>query len=186
MAKFYSVLPSRQQVALVFLAIIFPISFWSIIVFFREMPSYLMRMNAWDILGVLAYTLSITLLDSLLLIAILVFLAVLIPHRFFRDHFAAQGIIIGYLIILWAISYHYISSAETLSILVKQSRLGWSIWLGSFFVIAIILNFQVIRSSAFQQIIIRFVDRLSVLSTIYIVLNSISLIIVVMRNLGVR
>ena len=178
-------LPLLLQVYQIFLAIIFPVSFWTLFFFFRELPSYLMRMPGWDILGVFAYSMVVSLLDSLLITAAVLFIAFILPGRFFRDHLVAQGIVQAYLIILTAVLFHL---ASTWNLLPSTIIFPWLILLsiGLFIGVSIFLNRLVIVSEKLQANIHLFFERLTVLATIYLLINLFAVLVVIIRNFGVR
>ncbi len=173
--------PLYLQVYQILLAIIFPVSFWTLVFFFRELPSYLMRMPSWDILGVFAYSMFVSLLDSMLITAIVVFIAFVLPKRFFRDHLVAQGIVQSYLIILLAA---LVQLASTSNLLPELTRIPWFnlLFIGFFIGASISLNRLVIFSDNIQAKIHLFIERLTVLATIYLFLNLCAVLIVILRN----
>ncbi len=167
------------------MAIIFPINFWSVIFFFRELPSYILRLTIWDILGVFAYTQIIALLDSLLLL-----IGLIIPSLFFspsvrKDHFVPIASAVGYIAMIWIIPYHFLNVLAEWSPLFLQSWVAW-LWVGLFILVSGSTVYLIQSSSKLRNGILSFIDRITPLSWIYLFSNLASVLIVIIRNLGLR
>jgi hypothetical protein len=176
-------LPDRRQIFLLFLAIIFPVSFWSLIIFFRELPSYLLRMNIWEITGVFSYTQFIVLLDCIIILFFVLGLAIVLPRKYFLSQFTPQATITSYLAILWIIPFHYRTSLIQIHPKFEEPWFNW-LWLGIMTALFISSIYVVKKSSRLQRGIQIFVDKLSLVSSMYLILSLISLIIIFFRNLG--
>jgi hypothetical protein len=178
-------LPERRQIFIVFLAIIFPVNFWSLIVFFRELPSYLMRMKIWDIAGIFSYTQLIVLLDCLIILTFILGLAFVFPRKYFLDQFTPQATIASYIAILWIIPFHFRTSLITLLPAIQRPWFIW-FWMGIFFIIFLSSIYWIMHSTSLQNAIRVFVDKLSVVSSVYLALSLIGLVVITIRNFGLR
>jgi hypothetical protein len=183
LAELRRCLPARGDVWAVFLAIVFPINFWSVIFFLRELPSYLMRMRVWDILGVLAYTQVIALLDSLFLLAILLGATFLLPIPSIRKHFIVAGTAAAFIAILGVVPFHY--KAELLQSFPALQQ-SWVIWGWAAFLVLLLVGavYALLRSPRIENRLRNFLDRLAVLSSAYLVFSLLALLVVIVRNLG--
>lgn len=180
MIHLFRPLPSKQQIYLFFLAVLFPINFWAWIGFLRELPSYLLRLPIWNIIGILAYLLTIALVESILLFSFILLLSLLFPPV--RTHFPGLPTIWAYLTILWVLPFHYADSIVGFLPFTGQTWfIGiWMFALPLSYLTAAIL-FQ--RNHRLDAVILGFLDRLSVLSAVYLVFNAAAVVIVFVRNL---
>jgi hypothetical protein len=174
--------PSWQQIFPVFLIILFPVTFWSVLNFTRELPSYLMRMKIWEIIGIFAYTQVFALLESTLFLLILIFIAELLPYQLFLKHFTSQGALISLLATLWIIPLHY--KSQILDAFPRfENTWIWAIWLGLFIALVFGISLLFRRYSKLEQSFHKFIDKLSVVSMMYLTVDVASLGIIIIRNL---
>jgi hypothetical protein len=173
--------PTWQQVFPVFLTILFPVTFWSVLNFSRELPSYLMRMKIWEIVGVFAYTQVFAFLESSLLLLSLIIIAELLPYPLFLKHFTTQAALISILATLWIIPLHY--KTQILTIFPKFEN-SWAsgIWLGIFVALVVGLSFLLSRYKRLERAFDTFIDKLTVVSSLYLIVDISSLLIVLIRN----
>jgi hypothetical protein len=145
----------------------------------NEVPGWVLRLNTWDLIGVIAYTQAFALFESLVFVLILVIVSVILPAKFFRNKFVAVATSIVILTTAWFILAHYQDDIIRLWG-VKQFALWTGIYLLSI-VGAIVLVF---RFNRVENSINIAVQRLSVLSSIYIFLGVLSVVIVIIRNIS--
>jgi positive regulator of sigma E activity len=67
------------------------------------------HLNFWDVVGILAYTQTVGLLESAMVLLVLILLGAILPARLFRDEFVAQGSMLVLLTLGWAIAARYTS-----------------------------------------------------------------------------
>ncbi|MCZ7553975.1 MAG: hypothetical protein M5U05_15565 [Anaerolineales bacterium] len=175
-------LPNREQVVLLFLAISLPINFWALVVFLQELPAYVLRMSAWEILSVLAYILTLALVDSLILLAICVILLLFMPTSLLKGRYTAAGTMSAYLIILWLIPIQYQESIAARFHVVEQSWFVW-LWLALLFASFALFAIILVRSEKFERMIRAYLERVSLLASVYLFFNFAGLLIVIARNL---
>jgi len=84
-------LPSRQQLAQVYAIIVLILYSWTILWFFWKLPTWRIFLTAWEITGVLAFSLATVLVESLIALGIPVVVASCLPRRWFGDVFVARG-----------------------------------------------------------------------------------------------
>jgi hypothetical protein len=165
------------------------------------MPSLLEHLRFTEVLVVSAYTLSFALLESLTVFIILVAIGFIFPGWVIRDNWVANGAVIIVITALWVISYHYFSTIIPvfnnllLSIiqLIKLSIsdqsiniLGFSfflfIWVMGFVMLVIFAHRRVRRVKVAAGIR-SLVDRLAILTIIYLTIDLISGIVIFFRLL---
>lgn len=163
--------PPRREILLVFAACLFPIHIWAIVLFLVEVPALIHRASTAELLGVFAYVLVVALVESIVLLCSLVLLCIILPSRFFRDKFVSQGTMYAFITSAWAMSIH------PQGIIILEWHLV---------PLMISLAIATILIHRIKQLDIRinsFVERLSVLSFIYIIIDIVSVFIVAFRNL---
>lgn len=173
-APFYRRIPSSRNIVDAYLACLFPIQVWSIYNLLREVPAWLRQMSLWDLIGVVSYTQMFVLFESVVIFLSLVILSVVLPAGWFRDKFVALGTGIVYLSVVWFILAHINDRYWDLRQFLP--------WIG-LFLLSQILFFSLIHySHKLQSIIVSLVNRVAVLSIVYLLIDLISVLIVVIRN----
>jgi hypothetical protein len=173
----YRRIPSRRNIIYAYMAALFPIQAWSIYNLLREVPAWLRQMSGWDLIGVVSYTQMFVLFESVFIFLPLVFLSALLPASWFSGKFVALSTGIVYLSAAWFILSH-ITDLPLLSSSLPRF-LPWNVlfWLSQ------ILFFSLIHySPKLESIIASFVDRLAVLSVLYLSIDLAAVLIVVIRN----
>jgi len=165
---FYRRIPSRRNIVDVYLACLFPIQVWSIYNSLREVPAWLRQMSLWDLIGVVSYPQMFVLFESVVIFLPLVFLSALLPAGWFRDKFVALATGIVYLSVVWFILAHILGQFLP--------------WIGLFLFSQILFFFLIHSSHKLQSIIVSWVNRVAVLSIVYLLIDLISVLIVVIRN----
>ena len=167
-----------REIILVLAACIFPIYVWSIIQRLREVPAWILRTTAWELVGVIAYTQAFALLESLVVLTILIFLGMILPARFFRDKFVPLSSMIVFLTAMWAVFAHFNDGYIRL----------WTIkqfipWFGVY-VLSIGLGYLVVqRDERLAGSIRALVEKIMVLSYIYVIVGIISVFVIIIRNI---
>jgi hypothetical protein len=175
---------TRQEIWLVFAVAAFPIHFWAWLNFLREVPAYILHVKIWDILGILAYVQAYALLESLLVLATLIFLAYITPRRFLQERFVPQGAILAIIPALWMIPFHYQNRiAQALSMQVTGYVIFLATWLFTFIIALLDLSLIFRRHPRFEAGLCSFADKLTVLATVYIILDILGIILIFIRNL---
>ncbi|NBD36307.1 MAG: hypothetical protein GVY30_09980 [Chloroflexi bacterium] len=163
-------LPSKQKAYEFFSFCIFLVQTWAIYSLLREMPSLLLRYTVWDIVGAASYTFAFTLLESLGLFAIFYLLTILLPAPILKDEFIIRAVLIFFLINYLAMAF----------LLTTDQILPWSAGL----VGLLGLGYFIVKYKKIRSTIAGGMDRLSVLATIYLVVDILSVLIVLVRNLS--
>lgn len=178
-------LPNRREVGLLFAACAFPLHTWALLMFFHQLPAYLLQMSLGSALAVLAYALALALIESLLALGTLVLAAMALPRRVFQERRVAL-VALGFLMtFLWVIPVHFQTTI--------LNRLSWNMiayqalvmgWLLSYLSALIFFSHRLLRRGEFHQRVIAFFDRLSLLALIYLPIDVICLLVVIWRNLS--
>lgn len=178
MAKIKARLPSKKDALTVLMVCAFPIYVWSIIYTFVEIPAWIIRSNTWDLIGLIAYTQAFALFESLSIWCIFLLIGFILPAKFFRDRIVAFSAIIVFTTTVWFIIAHF--NSELISDMPGKQLLFWLFIFGLSVIGMYILVF---RFAKLGRIINTICERLSVLSTLYLLIGALSLIIVFIRNI---
>ncbi len=148
---------------------------WAIIAYLHELPSLVLRMTLWEMVGALSYTLTFAFVESLLMAVVILALSVLLPARWLRDRLARRGPFLS------------------LSLMLLGWALGGSIASGSYVglvpgvILLVSIGMALVgleqRSSGVRRTIDRLISGLQLLGGVYLALDGVGLGIVVIRNL---
>jgi len=84
-------IPKAAQIAALYALIVFTLYSWTLLWFFWRVPGWLYYLSIGEILTTLAYSLATNFFESLVVLALPVFLAVILPKKWFYDVFVARG-----------------------------------------------------------------------------------------------
>ncbi|MGE5073707.1 MAG: hypothetical protein ACM3MF_09785 [Anaerolineae bacterium] len=183
---------TRQGLWSLFLMCAFPLHAWALILAFRDVSWVTDRTNSWDAVGVVAYALLFTLVESALLFAVMTLLGLLISTRWDVERRVAVLSVLAFLAAVWAM-------LEQLFFLSGRGLPGWFIDfliqsghpLRTLYIVLILLvsvtiavpALLVLRTRRGLAVMRVLTDRLSLLTMFYLFLDVIGLVIVVIRNL---
>jgi hypothetical protein len=171
-------LPSRNDLFLGYAACAFPIFIWSIYHVLEQLPSWLLRLNTWDLIGAVAYTQAFALVESMITCFLLVIPTMILPGRFFRNKFPSIATAVISLTSLWFILAH--NNDQTIRLWGAKQFLIW----GVVYAITVVASiFLVYKFEILHRIIDAILQRLSMLSSIYVFIGVVSFIVVIVRNL---
>ncbi len=166
---------SSEELVQIFVACSFPIHVWAIPHMLHDVPSWLLRFTRSELLGVLSYTFTFMLAESILAFLCILILGMLIPRRWLERSIVPFCFVLLIELTILAITLQYFTLRHIL-----YRRL--------LFVIAVLLaigfafGISRIRKIKFFSVVI--IERLTPLTFLYIFFDLIALLIVFMRNLG--
>ena len=164
---------------MLFAACAFPVHVWAIVNVLRELPAWLLRLSLWELIGVISYTLVFTLVESLLFLLTLVLPATILPARLYRDRLVATGTMIVALTSLWAVAAHYNSEAIR-----AWGLREFALW-GGLYLVSIVAGWlSVYLAKRLQRVLVAVADRLVVLTTVYLAVDIVALLIILVRNIS--
>ena len=169
--------PSKSEVYASFGPIVFAVFSWSFRGFIHKLPSFLYYFSLGDILSILSYMMAVALLESLLFVLGLLFLAFIFPASWLRQGFVYK-------------SFLFLAVGITAMILLqetmKKNMTGFDFLLPGVLVsvaVLAVLIFLFHKAKLLQKPVELIVDRLGVFSYVYVPLGVISLVVVIIRNL---
>jgi hypothetical protein len=171
----------------------FPIHLWTIILVLRDFSWVAERTNAWDAVGVAAYGMVFAFIESVFVSIIVVLLGFLLPKQWEeKKRLAFLGLLI-FIVALWAILGQlffllgFMVPAPIINFLSDSSHPLRLLYAGLASLVSLTLivpTYLIVRSDRVWRSVYNFMDRLAVLSAIYLVFDGISLIIIIFRNLA--
>ena len=170
-------LPRLQQVIPVYALICVPIYYWSLLHFFWRVPSWVNYETPGEILVMLAYTLTVNLLESLVVLSAPVILSLVLPQKWFHDRFMPRALILvmlglGYMLFLDKQIQPYIPFPYEL---VK--------WTPAVLIFILALVFVLDRFHFLGNLLEKLADSLTIFLYILIPASLLSLVVVLIRNL---
>lgn len=181
---FFKRLPPCQEVKLTFLACVFPVHAWAILIFLSELSAYLRRMDAELVFGVFAYSQAAALIESIIITFVLVLLATLLPGSWLKEKFLPLSTVLVYISALWLIPTDFQKEIlQGLSLgLWGFIFLIW-IWFISYILVLSGLWISVRRSASVEKALRAFIERLTVLALFYVAIAVMSIAYLIYRNI---
>ena len=96
-------IPPPHEISSLYATIVFLVYGWTSLAFFWKVPSWLYFLNLGEIVSILAYVLSSTLLESLIILLLFLLASLVLPASWLRNKFVVRGSIIFYSLTFWVI-----------------------------------------------------------------------------------
>jgi len=179
-----------------FLVVCTPVHFWAIFMALQDLEWIVGRTMFWDFIGYTAYVLLIALFESLLLTTAFLILALLLPTAWKEKINLAVLSAWAIAVLVAGILYQYYYFLDINKKTSNPYLLRFFDYVDYYDIWVLTAVMLTILSSAFLPVILfpRFpkltslmldlVDRLSLLSTIFLMLDAIGLLLVIYRNLA--
>jgi hypothetical protein len=162
---------------LTFSSIIFMINMWAIINILRAIPSWILSRTIWEMIGIISYPLTFALIESLLFLVGLIILAVILPKQVLRCNFVALGSFAALLATLGMILAHFYG--EDLGIWTLRDFGKYLLVLIGLVIVSWV---PVYYFKGLKKTIEFIANRLTPLSTVYLALDIIAVMVIVIRN----
>jgi len=94
-------IPPLHEISSLYATIVFLVYGWTSLAFFWKVPSWLYFLNLGEIVSILAYVLSSTLLESVIILLVFLLASLVLPVGWLRSKFVVRGSIIFYSLTLW-------------------------------------------------------------------------------------
>jgi hypothetical protein len=192
-ARFITQRYTRQGLTSLFLTCAFPLHLWTLILVFRDISWLTARTNLWDAIGVASYGMLFAFIESVVVFLALLLLGLVIPKQWHSDRriaFLALLILImsawamtSQLLFLWNVSL----PAPAVQFLRTSDHPLWILYGGSLAIVAstvLLLVFLFIKSKNSVAFMQNIMERVSLLTTFYLLFDVLGLIIVVIRNVS--
>ncbi len=181
---------SRADWLKLFLVCVFPLHLWTILMVFRDVNWVAERTTFWDAIGFTSYALFYTLLETSMLFGFIALLSLLTPRNWNRSMRFVTLSLLAYALAGWSI-------VEQLILIVFYGRLRKlgiaHPWLGEWapLIAAVLITISVAvplllfrRRSKLQNAGMEILDRLTMLSGLYLFLDLAGITVILIRNLG--
>jgi hypothetical protein len=169
-------IPKQKEILPVYAVIVLMIYGWTILKFSYYVPGWLYFLNLGEILMVFAYSATVNLLESLLVLLGIVAIGTVLPKKWFADAFVARGVVFSAIVLGLMM---YVANQFNYKEYYPSEMIRW------FPVIVIVMGVFVYflgRIKFVCNIIEAFADRAIIFLYISIPVSLLSLIVVVIRN----
>lgn len=156
-----------------------PVHIWAIFNVLREIPAWILRMNFWDMIGVVAYTQIFALFESIVLFVLFLLAVVLLPVNWLRKDVVVSSAIIMFALSVWLVVLHFHANW-----LFDRNFSLLSIWFVTLVVTLPLLLLLTKKRKSMRLSITNLMGRFAVLAAFYLLIDAFSLAIVLFRNLA--
>ena len=168
--------PSLKQLSSVYSVAVVIIYGWSIIRFFCRLPSFIYYSTVGEIGVIFSYSITVNLLESLLVVSVPVVLSLILPSKWFFERFVARGV----LLVLLGLGYMmYIGSHNNINEPFPYTLFRWA---PLALLLILVLVFFMDRIKFLTRILEIVSDRFEVFLLISIPVSVISFMVVLIRN----
>jgi hypothetical protein len=192
MVNFIASRYSRQGLWSLFLICAFPLHLWTLILAFRDISWVTERTNLSDAIGVVSYGMLFALIESVLVFLILALVGLVTPRRWEPDRriaFLAFLVLIlslwgmiSQLLFLWNV-YLPESAIEYLRNTDHPVRITYAVLLMVITPTVLLPAYSLVRTSTAVTFMQNLMDRLSLLTMLYLFFDALGIIIILFRNL---
>jgi len=182
---------SKKTLWTLFLICAFPLHVWAILLAFRDISWVAERTNMWDAIGVLSYGLIFCFVESLIITLIAVLLGFLVSRDWDQDR---RVVLMGTLVLvvsLWAMFSQYYYLGE-LSLPANINRFAvesghpvrwfYAVVVPLVSLSALLPTFFILKTDKGFKFFQGLVDRLTLLTWLYLFFDLVALVIVIIRN----
>jgi hypothetical protein len=170
-------LPDRRAFLLVYGGVIFIVFSWALRGFFYQLSSFILYHSVGDIFAIFAYMMALALLESIAVMAVLLFAAILLPEAWFRQGFAYKAFLAMLVASTGAVALetYLTKKMESAGLLYAGLILSLFAW------VALIQFLD--HVPRLRTLLLDIIERLQIFTYLYVPLGVLSLFIVLIRNL---
>jgi hypothetical protein len=184
---------SRQELWSLFLTCAFPLHMWALIMAFRDISWLSERTGLWDAIAVVAYGMLIAFVESVLVFLVVALVGFFTPGTWSSERRTTFMSLLILLLALWAIISQllYLWDVDLPPSAVRFLRNSGHplriLYAGSLAVVGLSIALPVysfIRSQRAVPFMKELMDRFSTLTTFYLALDLLGVVIIIIRNLN--
>jgi len=184
---------SRQDLWSLFLISAFPLHFWTLILVFRDISWLTERTNAWDAIGVASYGMVFAFVESVVIFLVLALLGLLTPKQWESNRRIAFLAFLILIISTWGIIsqllflWNVFLPAQAIEFLRHSShplRIIYAVCLMVVTPTVLLPAYSFIRSKKAVTFMQNIIERLSLLTMLYLFFDVLGLIIIIIRNIS--
>ncbi len=172
---------SKSQLVLLLVACAFPIHIWSYLNILNETAAQTISLSMLDLAGTIAYTLTFTLVETGLIFICFLGIFTLLSTKFLRRDLVILTTLWLWTTAFWLALFHYQNYKNRVVEEVEPTFL--ILWIISYLLMLGLANYSFRKWAIVRQYIERLLEKLTVLTFIYLFVDLISIIIVFSRNL---
>jgi len=189
---FFKRLYTPQSLFQLFMVCAFPLHAWTLFAAFRDFAWVALRTYTWDAIGLVSYALAFALVETIGVFLLVLLMGLLVPASWEMDKRTA---IIGTMFLViasWSIlsqiysSFGYPLPNWLLRVLMQSMhplRILWGAILPVVTLSVVVPIILVVKREQAKKLVIGFFERISVLSSFYIFLDLLGIIIIIVRNM---
>lgn len=177
-----------REILAIFYYVVVCVYSWLLLIFSWDIPSFLLKFTAIDIIGFLSYQLAYALFESVVTTLLVTSLVFLIPIKQVRSRIAAAGALFTLSFAISAIVFKqivpiiiWLISAFSIGVS-AASQAAFALWLFTILGLPIVSVF-VVKNKKISTMVASFSENLSVLAGLYVILSIAGIFIVIYRNL---
>jgi hypothetical protein len=173
-------IPDRKQVFPVFSLIVFFVFTWALYCVAYQVPSWLGYLSIWNVVTLVIYVLAFALFESVIVLGFLLLICLVIPARFFKEIFIAQGsaivVVISGVALLIQLNIGVLYAFEF-----WQSIIFILLFLIALAAIVLLFASLIWRFNRLQSQLEALANRMVVFGYFYLTCGLLSLVVVLMR-----
>lgn len=171
--------PASKDILSVYAVIAVLNQVWTVYVSFEQLPAWSSFLNINEIMAVLAYRVTESSIECLLMLGILLVISLLLPRRMFRDVFVVRGTafvlgLLGPIILFWKLF------RGDPGILMAEYA---GIWMIGAVLLALLTSYLSVKISSAADFLKWISDRMIVFLYLLIPISLVSFITVLIRNM---
>jgi len=165
------------QIAALYALIVIPIYSWTLLWFFWKVPGWLYYLSIGEIFTSLSYSLATNFFESLVVLAVPVFVVIVLPKKWFYDRFVARGAVLVFpgLIYMMYVSFQFQSKLDYPSAVLNLYPVV--------LILTLIFTFLIGRVSFLCQALETLGDLATVFLYLSIPISLVSIVVVLIRVL---
>ena len=155
-----------------------PVFAWAIVSYLYAFPGFVLRLTIWDLIGTASYMLAFAMLESWIITAPFVLLAIILPAPLLKDRFVVFTAIIVVVSSIWIMyaNYHQINLADWDLV---QSWPTLVLYLVSLAIPVMLVT----RTKRLEEMVESAIQRVAVLVYVYAALACVGFLVILIRNL---
>ena len=174
--------PDKLSVFRLFIAVVFPVHIWAIIVTLKQVPSYLLYLKVDEIIGIVAYTLAFILVECISITVVLMLVGAILPQRLLKQQIVAQSAFLVPLALFIAVDLHVLPHLSFFRFLTYMTN-SLVLKLLVVFVLPLLIAGHFVRKyQKLSELLVKYVDRITILSLIYVLLDILGILVIIWRN----
>ncbi|MGD2148904.1 MAG: hypothetical protein PVH41_19585 [Anaerolineae bacterium] len=170
--------PTKQESISLFAACAFPVHSWAVLWFLHRLPSWILFLKPWDLVGIFAYVQAFALFESAVLFLIVVALSLVLPGMAPDHSLVSRGCVIVLVHAFWILVLHGVGGD-----IPSWGRFRVLFLLGLYLVSFGSSLALVYRSSHVAEYLEMLAERLVVMLYVYVPLGATGLVLVVLPDI---